>query len=145
MFVMHIVSFSPRPFRSMFTRRFTRRLRCVDKTKEPYRTIGDKTNSLMQLPNNEFMSEIMETRAQFRYKFPELVDIIHEYKKQRILLDLHLWYAKPVPDKCQRFFEIEIFSLMENIEQDSEEVETILQLCHNLLCEYLPKKYGKQI
>jgi hypothetical protein len=140
------MSLAQRPIHKIFKKQsITRTLLCVGKAKEPYGTIGDKTNLLMQLPNNEFMSEIMETRAQFRYKFPELVDVIHEYKKQRILLDLDFWYEKPVPEKCQRFFEIEVFSLMENIEQDGEEAETILQLCHNLLCEYLPNKYGKQI
>lgn len=117
---------------------------CMSKSKISIGNIGDKDYFLMQLPDKEFMQEIRKTRAQFKEKFPELSDIIHEYRKQRTLIELDFWYSKPVPKRCERFLEMEVYSLLENIEDDSQEAKYILQVCHRILEEYLPDKYTTQ-
>jgi hypothetical protein len=113
----------------------------MSRKKITYGQIGDHDYFLMQLSNQEFMKEIWQTRAQFRQRFPELVNYIYEYKKQRTLLDIEFWYEKPVPKRCERFLEMEVYSLLENVEKDSEDERITLQICHNILCEYLPYKY----
>lgn len=117
---------------------------CMPTNKILYGYIGDKTQLLMELPNDKFMQEIWTTRKQFKEQFPELSGVIHEYRKQRVLLELNLWYKKPVPKRCERFLEMEVYSLLENIDADSEEAKHILQICHSILCEYLPHKYTSQ-
>lgn len=108
-----------------------------------YGQIGDVNHTLMQLPNHEFMQEIWTTRARFQQKFPNLYNVIHEYKKQRMLLDLDFWYKKPVPKRCEQFLEMEVYTLLKNIEEGSEEEERVMQICYDVLCEYLPNKYLK--
>lgn len=103
--------------------------------------IGDTSLFLSKLSEREFMEEIRTTRAKFAQKFPELENVIYEYKKQCVLLNLEFWYEKPLPQKCEKFFEIDINSLMDNVEEDSSEGQVISELCFRLLCEYLPHKY----
>lgn len=109
--------------------------------KTKYVGIGDASLSLSKLSEKEFMKEINMTRARFAQKFPELENVIFEYKKQCVLLNLDFWYEKPVPERCERFVEIDINSLMDNIEEESSEGQVISELCLRLLCEYLPHKY----
>jgi len=131
----------PFPTSSKMTNNITTTLHCMSRKKITYGQIGDHDYFLMQLSNQEFMKEIWQTRAQFRQRFPELVNYIYEYKKQRTLLDIEFWYEKPVPKRCERFLEMEVYSLLENVEKDSEDERITLQICHNILCEYLPYKY----
>jgi hypothetical protein len=114
----------------------------MPRNKITYGKIGDPDHFLMQLSNQEFMKEILQTRAQFRQKFPEFAEHIHEYRKQRTLLDLEFWYKKPVPKRCERFLEMEVYSLLEHVEKGSEDERIAFQICQNILCEYLPHKYN---
>lgn len=104
-------------------------------------SIGDRSHHLMQLSDKEFMNEITKTRDKFNETFPELSNIIFEYNKQCTLLQLDFWYTKPLPQRCERFFEMDVNSLMHNIEEESEAGKAIRQLSLQLLCDYLPHKY----
>lgn len=105
------------------------------------RGIGDRGYHLMQLSDKEFMMEITRTRTMFQDKFPELSTVIFEYNKQCTLLQLEFWYQKPLPQRCERFFEADVMSLLDNVDDESEEGKHIVQLCERLLIEYLPHKY----
>lgn len=115
---------------------------CMPRHKVTYGQIGDVNHFLMELSNQEFMQEIRRTRAQFCQKFPEFADHIHEYRKQRMLIDLDIWYEKPVPKRCERFLEMEVYSLLENVEKGTEDERIIFQICNSILREYLPHKYN---
>ena len=106
--------------------------------------IGDRSMILMELSDKEFMKEISRTKNMFQAKFPELSNIIFEYNKQWTLLQLDFWYQKPLPERCVRFFETDVFSLLDNVDEESEEGKVISQLCQRLLVEYLPLKYSSQ-
>jgi hypothetical protein len=104
--------------------------------------IGDRSMTLMELSDREFMKEIHRTKNMFQAKFPELSHIILEYNKQCTLLQLDFWYQKPLPERCVRFFEADVISLLDNIDDESEDGIVIAQLCQRLLSEYLPHKYS---
>lgn len=103
--------------------------------------IGNRSLKLSGLTEREFMVEITRTRTMFENKFPELSNVIFEYNKQCALLELDFWYQKPLPKRCERFFEIEVMSLLDNVDEDSEHGKIISQYCMSLLIEYLPHKY----
>lgn len=104
-------------------------------------SIGNKSLNLAQLSEREFMEEITRTRTMFQNKFPALSNVIFEYNKQCTLLELDFWYQKPLPQRCERFFEIEVMSLLDNVDEDSEHGKVITQYCMSLLTEYMPHKY----
>jgi hypothetical protein len=106
--------------------------------------IGDRSLTLRELSDKEFMKEINRTKSMFQAKFPELSNITFEYNKQCTLLQLDFWYQKPLPTRCERFFEAEVISLLNNVDEESEEGMVISQLCQRLLSEYLPLKYSSQ-
>ena len=108
--------------------------------KKTYVGIGDKTHFLMKLSDKDFVKEITSTRKKFTEKFPELTNVIFEYKKQCMLLDLDFWYECPVPKRCERFVKIDIMTLMDNIDEDSEEGKEIKNLCDKLLSMYISNK-----
>jgi hypothetical protein len=98
--------------------------------------IGDKSINLMQLTDREFVKEIEGTRRRFNEKYPHLSNLIFEYRKQTVLLDLDIWYERPLPKRCERFLKIDIMSLMDNIEEDTEEGKNIQDLCNALFTKY---------
>lgn len=104
-------------------------------------TIGNRSLNLAELSEREFMVEITRTRTMFEKKFPELSNVIFEYDKQCTLLQLDFWYQKPLPQRCERFFETDVMSLLDNVDEDSEHGKVISQYCMSLLIEYLPHKY----
>jgi hypothetical protein len=114
--------------------------RCVkvytQKSKK-YNCIGDKTFALMKLSDKEFVREINITRKRFIEKFPDLTHLIFEYKKQCTLLDLDFWYTRPVPKRCERFVEMDIMTLMYNVDANSEEGKEISAVCDKLLRMYI--------
>lgn len=99
--------------------------------------IGDKTYALMKLSDKEFVHEIFTTRKRFAEKFPHLTHLIFEYRKQHTLLDLDFWYTRPVPKRCERYVEMDIMTLMDNIDVDSDEGKEISALCNKLLNIYI--------
>lgn len=99
--------------------------------------IGDKTYELMKLSDKEFVREIDTTRKRFAQKFPHLTHLIFEYKKQCTLLDLDFWYTRPVPKRCEKFVKMDIMTLMDNIDIDSDEGREISVLCNELLNIYI--------
>lgn len=105
--------------------------------KKSYIGIGDKTISLMELTDRDFMKEINSTRQRFAQQFPHLTHLIFEYKKQCTLLELDFWYERPVPQRCERFVKMDIMTLMHNIDIDSEEGKEISKLCNDLLSTYI--------
>lgn len=105
--------------------------------KKSYIGIGDKTFALLELSDREFMKEINSTRQRFAEKFPHLTHLIFEYKKQCTLLDLDFWYECPVPGRCERFVKMDIMTLMNNIDINSEEGKEISILCNDLLSTYI--------
>lgn len=105
--------------------------------KRSYVGIGDKTIALMELSDREFINEINRTRLRFAEKFPHLTHLIFEYKKQCTLLDLDFWYERPVPERCERFVKMDIMTLMNNIDFDSEEGKEISKVCKDLLSTYI--------
>jgi len=105
--------------------------------KKTYTGIGDKTIALMNLSDREFIKEINNTRQRFAKKFPHLTDLIFEYRKQCTLLDLDFWYEKPVPERCEKFVRMDIMTLMNNIDVDTEEGQQIASLCDELLRTYI--------
>lgn len=134
----HLMTRSPKP-----PRRNTMMMGSTTTKGSSHMGIGDRNHHLMQLSDKDFMREINTTREQFNAKFPELSNIIFEYNKQCTLLQLDFWYAKPLPPRCERFFEADVHSLMDNIEEHSEAGKAISQLCAQLLCDYLPHKYQR--
>lgn len=105
--------------------------------KKSYIGIGDKTIALMKLSDREFMYEITNTRNRFARKFPHLTNLIFEYRKQCTLLDLDFWYEKPVPERCEKFVRMDIMTLMNNVDIDSDEGRKIVDLCNELLRTYI--------
>lgn len=105
--------------------------------KKTYIGIGDKTISLMKLSDKEFIKEITRTRQMFAAKFPHLTHLIYEYKKQCTLLDLDFWYERPVPKRCQRFLKMEVMTLMNNIDIESDDGKEISKLCDDILKQYI--------
>lgn len=99
--------------------------------------IGDKTYALMRLSDKEFIQEINTTRKRFAEKFPHLTHLIFEYRKQCTLLDLDFWYTRPVPKRCEKFVKMDIMTLMDNIEIESDEGIEISALCDELLNMYI--------
>lgn len=99
--------------------------------------IGDRTYELMKLSDKEFMNEINRTRKRFAEKFPHLTHLIFEYKKQCTLLDLDFWYTRPVPKRCERFVKMDIMTLLDNIDVDTDEGKEISTLCDELLNIYI--------
>jgi hypothetical protein len=119
--------------------------RCIKASsynKRSYIGIGDKTIALMELSDRDFIKEINRTRYNFAQKFPHLTHLIFEYKKQCTLLDLDFWYERPVPERCEKFVKMDIMTLMNNIDADSEEGKAISNLCNELLQTYI-KNYEK--
>lgn len=109
-----------------------------------YVGIGDKTHFLMKLSDKEFVNEISRTRKKFSEKYPHLTNLIFEYKKQCTLLDLDFWYESPVPKRCERFVKMDIMTLMNNVEEDSEEGKQISELCNSLLAKYIPNYHTQK-
>lgn len=105
--------------------------------RKTYIGIGDKTHALMSLSDRDFMDEINRTRKRFVKKFPQLSHLIFEYKKQCTLLDLDFWYERPVPKRCEKYVRMDIMTLMNNVDIDSEEGKQISQLCNDLLRMYI--------
>lgn len=103
--------------------------------------IGDRSIKLSQLSDVEFMKHITATRERFSMEYPHLTNTIFEYNKQCTLLELNFWYEKPVPPRCEKFCEMEINSLLYNIDEETEEGKAIVKLCNQLLREYIPHKY----
>lgn len=105
--------------------------------KKSYIGIGDKTIALMELSDRDFVKEINKTRQNFAKKFPHLTHLIFEYRKQCTLLDLDFWYERPVPERCKRFVKMDIMTLMNNIDCDSEEGKELSNVCNDLLSTYI--------
>jgi hypothetical protein len=99
--------------------------------------IGDKTYALMKLPDKEFVREINITKKRFAEKFPHLTHLIFEYRKQCTLLDLDFWYTRPVPKRCERFVKMDIMTLMDNVDDESDEGKEIKALCNELINIYI--------
>jgi hypothetical protein len=99
--------------------------------------IGDKTYALMKLPDKEFVREINTTKKRFAEKFPHLTHLIFEYRKQCTLLDLDFWYTPPVPKRCERFVKMDIMTLMDNVDDESDEGKEINALCDELMNIYI--------
>ena len=121
----------------VFTRRQCRQ--CIvmaSRKRKEYQGIGDKCHFLTQLSDKEFVKEINSTRKRFVEKYPELREVVFEYKKQSLLLDLDFWYEIPVPKRCERFLRIDIMSLMDNVDEDSEEGQNMKSLIDSLLHKY---------
>lgn len=121
------------------------RSRCVKinaRKNTKHNTIGDKTYALMKLSDKDFVREINTTRKRFAEKFPHLTHLIFEYKKQCTLLDLDFWYERPVPQRCEKYVKMDIMTLMDNIDDDSEEGKEIQNLCNELLQMYI-KDYNE--
>lgn len=121
------------------------RSRCVKinaRKNTKHNTIGDKTYALMKLSDKDFVREINTTRRRFAEKFPHLTHLIFEYKKQCTLLDLDFWYERPVPQRCEKYVKMDIMTLMDNIDDDSEEGKEIQNLCNELLQMYI-KDYNE--
>lgn len=102
-----------------------------------YSSIGDKSYALMQLSDKEFVREINATKQRFAEKFPHLTHLIFEYRKQCTLLNLDFWYERPVPKRCEKYVKMDIMTLMDNIDEDSEEGKEINNLCNELLKLYI--------
>lgn len=103
--------------------------------------IGDRSIKLAQLSDVEFMKHIIATRERFSNQYPELTNTIFEYNKQCTLLELNFWYEKPVPPRCEKYCEIEIKSLLHNVDVESDDGQVIVKLCNDLLREYIPHRY----
>ena len=114
-----------------------RSIKTFAQRKKTYIGIGDKSIALMELSDKEFVHEINRTRRDFAEKYPQLTHLIFEYKKQCMLLDLDFWYERPVPERCERFVKMDIMTLMNNIDIDSKDGKEILQLCDELLKQYI--------
>lgn len=115
-------------------------LRCVKvyaHINKKHSCIGDKTIALWKLSDKDFVHEISTTRMRFAKKFPHLTHLIFEYKKQCTLLDLDFWYTRPVPKRCEKYVKMDIMTLMDNIDVDSEEGKEINALCDELLNMYI--------
>ncbi len=106
-----------------------------------YVGIGDRHIKLAQLSDVEFMKHIIATRERFSNQYPELTNTIFEYNKQCTLLELNFWYEKPVPPRCEKYCEIEIKSLLHNVDVESDNGQVIVKLCNDLLREYIPHRY----
>lgn len=91
----------------------------------------------MKLPDKEFVREINITKKRFAEKFPHLTHLIFEYRKQCTLLDLDFWYTRPVPKRCERFVKMDIMTLMDNVDDESDEGKEIKALCNELINIYI--------
>ena len=99
--------------------------------------VGDKTIALWKLSDKEFVREINTTRKRFAHKFPHLTHLIFEYRKQCTLLDLDFWYTRPVPKRCEKYVKMDIMTLLDNVDVDSNEGQEISNLCNQLLHTYI--------